>query len=162
MKVIETLYHGHLFRSRLEARYAVFLNTLGEQWLYEDQGFDLDGDKYLPDFWLPVRQTFLEVKGKYPNKREIRVARKLQFFTGHDVLICYGLPQENEYILFSQSDEDGGTLTETFVDWPWPVEGRIQIAGLAAKQARFEYGQTPEIAASRSYPNIVNYEDIAF
>ena len=49
-KPIETRAYGHRFRSRLEARWAVFFETLGVQWEYEPEGFDLDGDLYLPDF----------------------------------------------------------------------------------------------------------------
>lgn len=48
---IETLYRGHYFRSKAEARFAVFLDCLGVKWDYEPQGFDLgNGLKYLPDF----------------------------------------------------------------------------------------------------------------
>lgn len=51
IKPIETLYRGHYFRSKAEARFAVFLDCLGVKWDYEPQGFDLgNGLKYLPDF----------------------------------------------------------------------------------------------------------------
>jgi hypothetical protein len=41
-----------LFRSRLEARWAVFFDGLELKWEYEPQGFDADGTLYLPDFAL--------------------------------------------------------------------------------------------------------------
>ena len=51
IKPIETLYRGHYFRSKAEARFAVFLDCLGVKWDYEPQGFALgNGLKYLPDF----------------------------------------------------------------------------------------------------------------
>lgn len=52
---IQTRAYGCLFRSRLEARWAVFFTTLGIRWEYEPEGFDLDGERYLPDFrvWTP-------------------------------------------------------------------------------------------------------------
>lgn len=51
MQPIETVYHGHRFRSRLEARWAVFFNALDIEWEYEPEGFTLkDGTNYLPDF----------------------------------------------------------------------------------------------------------------
>lgn len=51
MKAIETVYNGYRFRSRLEARWAVFFDTLGIKYEYEPEGFVLDnGMKYLPDF----------------------------------------------------------------------------------------------------------------
>lgn len=63
MKAIETEYNGYRFRSRLEARWAVFFDTLGIKYEYEPEGFDLDGVYYLPDFWLPDIKTWVEVKG---------------------------------------------------------------------------------------------------
>jgi hypothetical protein len=54
IKAIETKYKGYRFRSRLEARWAVFFDALGIKWEYEKEGYELDdGSYYLPDFWLP-------------------------------------------------------------------------------------------------------------
>jgi hypothetical protein len=53
-KAIETRYKGCRFRSRLEARWAVFFDSIGVEWQYEPEGFEgFDGSKYLPDFYLP-------------------------------------------------------------------------------------------------------------
>lgn len=62
IKAIETSYAGCRFRSRLEARWAVFFDTLGVRWLYEHEGFELPSGRYLPDFWLPDFKMFVEVK----------------------------------------------------------------------------------------------------
>src|SRR5699024_4157121 len=52
------------FRSRLEARWAVFFDRLGIEWQYEPQGFVLPGGRhYLPDFLLVESGTWIEVKG---------------------------------------------------------------------------------------------------
>jgi hypothetical protein len=64
-KAIETKYAGCRFRSRLEARWAVFFDAMGIEWEYEVEGF-LVGPKrrpYLPDFWLPEERVWVEVKG---------------------------------------------------------------------------------------------------
>ena len=51
IKPIETVYKGCRFRSRLEARWAVFFDALGVEWEYEPEGFELpSGRRYLPDF----------------------------------------------------------------------------------------------------------------
>lgn len=63
IKPIETHYAGCRFRSRLEARWAVFFDTLGVAWEYERQGLEVNGKSYLPDFWLPNEQMHIEVKG---------------------------------------------------------------------------------------------------
>lgn len=59
MTPIETRYGGHLFRSRLEARWAAFFDLIGWRWTYEP--FDADG--YIPDFVIHGgRPLLVEVK----------------------------------------------------------------------------------------------------
>jgi hypothetical protein len=43
LQPIETRYKGYRFRSRLEARWAVFLDAIGAEWEYEKQGYSLNG-----------------------------------------------------------------------------------------------------------------------
>ena len=68
LTAIQTVFKGHLFRSRLEARWAVFFDQFirgGLKWEYEPEGFDLDGIYYLPDFRVTNPQgqvTWYEVK----------------------------------------------------------------------------------------------------
>lgn len=70
-RAIETNYMNYRFRSRLEARWAVFFETLGWDWHYEKQGYVIgwcgDGTlPWLPDFEVvtPMGQHFyVEVKG---------------------------------------------------------------------------------------------------
>lgn len=62
LKAIETRYKGYRFRSRLEARWAVFFQEHGVRWEYEQEGFELPFGRYLPDFYLPTRKAFIEVK----------------------------------------------------------------------------------------------------
>jgi hypothetical protein len=52
-------YGGVLFRSRTEARWAVFLDALGVRWEYEREGYALPCGNYLPDFWLEDALRFL-------------------------------------------------------------------------------------------------------
>ena len=65
IKAIETRYKGYRFRSRLEARWAVFFDHLGLRWQFEPEGFDLTErglGYYLPDFFLPDLDYWIEVK----------------------------------------------------------------------------------------------------
>jgi hypothetical protein len=63
IKAIETEYKDCVFRSRIEARWAVFFDALGIAWEYEPEGFDLgEAGWYLPDFWLPEWSCFIEIK----------------------------------------------------------------------------------------------------
>lgn len=67
VNAIETSYDGHLFRSRLEAKWAVFFNRLGIEYRYEPQSYRVGPAQssrgYLPDFWLPGSGVWAEVKG---------------------------------------------------------------------------------------------------
>lgn len=69
IKPIQTKYNGYKFRSRLEARWAVFFDNAGIEYQYEPEGFELvDGSFYLPDFYLPKIKgrsgpVYVEVKG---------------------------------------------------------------------------------------------------
>jgi hypothetical protein len=89
-KAIETLYAGCRFRSRLESRWAVFFDTLGIQWEYEKEGFVLEGIKYLPDFWLPEQDCWVEIKGQSPTGDELEKARLLALYTQKQVSVMYG------------------------------------------------------------------------
>jgi len=53
MQAIATRYNNHLFRSRLEARWARFLDNIGARWMYEYEGYQTGTGRYLPDFWIP-------------------------------------------------------------------------------------------------------------
>lgn len=90
MKAIETIYNGYRFRSRLEARWAVFFDTLGIEYRYEDEGYDLDGVWYLPDFYLPQYNYFIEIKPDTPTREEREKAIKLCQMKRCRVLILFG------------------------------------------------------------------------
>lgn len=88
IKAIDTQYKGYKFRSRLEARVAVFLDALDASWEYEPEGYVLPiNGNYLPDFLVysfpkATRAFWLEVKGRSPSKREIYKLRELCVETG--------------------------------------------------------------------------------
>lgn len=62
IKAIKTVYADHLFRSRLEARWAVYFDALGIKWEYESEGYAVNGSAYLPDFYFPELDFYGEVK----------------------------------------------------------------------------------------------------
>ena len=64
IKAIETQYNGYRFRSRLEARWAVFFDLIGLKYEYEIQGFEMDELRYLPDFYIPSLNRWFEIKEK--------------------------------------------------------------------------------------------------
>lgn len=93
IKAIQTAYKGYHFRSRLEARWAVFFDALGVKYQYEPQGFEIvspDNEnemvRYLPDFYLPQSGTWVEVKGG-------KISEKDACKMGH--ILDYGSPLPN-------------------------------------------------------------------
>lgn len=104
LQAIETIHKGYRFRSRLEARWAVFFDALGIKWEYEKEGYDLDGLWYLPDFWLPELGYWVEVKGELPQGyesgedltgEEIEKATRLARLSGKGVYLLCGPMEES-------------------------------------------------------------------
>lgn len=108
IKPIETHYKGYRFRSRLEAKWAVFFETLRLKWEYEKEGFVLPNHiNYLPDFWIDDLQIFIEIKPAYPSPTE---EDKLDWMASGDkpIALFYGLPNENYGLLRCMEVDDGG------------------------------------------------------
>lgn len=93
LRAIETCYKGYRFRSRLEARWAVFFDALGLQWEYEPEGFETSAGWYLPDFWVPALDCWIEIKGTPPTQHEDDLAQALCIGKGTAVAIFIGLPR---------------------------------------------------------------------
>jgi hypothetical protein len=91
-----TYLHGPAFRSRLEARWALFLDALGVSWSYEEEWFLLLGTGYTPDFRLTgYPRTWLEVK---PEGIEVDESRYREFARrGERLILCVGTPWPSEY-----------------------------------------------------------------
>ncbi|MGI6316196.1 MAG: hypothetical protein ACOX17_05905 [Christensenellales bacterium] len=102
---IPTEYKGYRFRSRLEARWAVFFDSCKVSWEYEPEGFALpNGQFYLPDFLLHgcagrgSSDLYVEVKGKMTETD----AEKILQFSGikdhenrevlNPILVVAGIP----------------------------------------------------------------------
>ena len=96
IKPIETLYNGYRFRSRLEARWAVFFDSLGVMYEYEPEGFSLPGGgSYLPDFRVMCHASrghfctpfplYIEVKGVMDEDS----AAKIKTFSYYDRIDAY-------------------------------------------------------------------------
>ena len=98
IKPIETVYKGYKFRSRLEARWAVFFDALGIEWEYEKEGYYL-GDSlcYLPDFWLPKLDMFVEIKGNPPTYEERKKAFYLNKLSKKPVAIIGAIPHPEDW-----------------------------------------------------------------
>jgi Zn finger protein HypA/HybF involved in hydrogenase expression len=187
IKPIETYYNGYRFRSRLEARWAVFFDAMGIKYQYEPEGYDLgDGVYYLPDFYLPEMKQFFEVKadinaistndmekiirlanqtgknvivgdgffnfaGNEPDEGHRTEKEKYDFWGCDTYLVrcreCKTLYFENEmsYRCTACGYYDGDSTFDYLSDRYWDEYPEYIKAINAAKQARFEHGETPTI-----------------
>lgn len=105
MNPIETEYNNRRYRSRTEARWAVFLTNLGIPFDYEKEGYDLNGTWYLPDFWIPTWDMFIEVKGDDPTWNEEKKCVLLARQSGKNVMLCTGAPDIENHKMFIMTGE---------------------------------------------------------
>lgn len=87
IKALPTVVDGVEYRSRLEARWATFFNAARIPFVYEPEGYDLNGIRYLPDFWLPEQKSFIEAKPEQPTQLESQKAQRLATTKKHRVFI---------------------------------------------------------------------------
>ena len=163
LKAIQTRYKGYHFRSRLEARWAVFFDTLGYKWEYEPEGFVLPtGAKYLPDFHIKGVDTsgepfdfWCEVKGDITALTETDNS-KIDTFGyqlaagGKSVLfVLVGAPEPKRYEVVAR--ENHWIWSERKRPWFGDIEpqtrsrnplSELMAACDAARSARFEHGQS--------------------
>jgi len=160
MKAIETVYNGYRFRSRLEARVAKFLDTLGLDYKYELEGFEFDGTRYLPDFYLPKFDYYIEAKGDNPHLAEdiakvdkfvqnihksVIIITDIPFDKGSKGLYWfpaihwtskYISPIEHNFVFF-QSFDDGDVIIQddygVGCSEHWPYGSHVNIQNISPK-----------------------------
>lgn len=123
IQAIETRYKGYRFRSRLEARWAIFFDTLGIRWEYEVEGFEIIGHQntktqYLPDFWLPQKRWFVEVKPSGIDPEDFGKTMAAAAHGDLAVLLLWGSDFES-YAghLMLPSEKDGVFRVVEFLQW---------------------------------------------
>ena len=120
LRALETSYGGCRFRSRLEARWAVFMDKVGIKWEYESEGFDLgSGLYYLPDFWLPEPrlQHWIEIKPLSAKSVDLTKSARLAEKSGGWVVVIAGQPWLNSYRITGFRAHPLGVFTA--LDWCW-------------------------------------------
>jgi hypothetical protein len=83
------------------------------KWYELPKNKDFPSCWYIPDFFLPSHETWLEIKGKYPSDLELSKLERLSLLTGYPTILAYGLPGIGDYgakvygsILKDQKKED--------------------------------------------------------
>lgn len=108
IKPIETVYAGYRFRSRLEARWAVYFDARKIEYEYEPEGWDLgELGWYLPDFWLPQVSMWAEVKAGEFSELEAAKCKALALGTGYPCLLLHGAPDLRNYWAYEPEEWEG-------------------------------------------------------
>lgn len=165
-KPIETYYAGYRFRSRLEARWAVYLTWRYEfQWQYEPEGYILpNGEPYLPDFLVSLvfltsgeieDQFWLEIKPTPPTAEELETARLLAQETGLNCHLLAGIPGEGVEHIYTPA----GFYAIYHVRPGWGGNGAYLIDRRRSAQRYGKKLNEIENIEIREipYPQIVNY-----
>ncbi len=118
MEAIKTKYKGIQFRSKLEARVAVFFDYYGMKWEYEPQSFKLStGIIYCPDFYLIDLDCYCEVKPlreAETDKYDLKITENAyisidEFFKlilfEKNICLIIGIPTDRNFILFHRNGE---------------------------------------------------------
>jgi hypothetical protein len=152
IQAIETVYKGYRFRSRLEARWAVYLDAIPAEWQYEAEGYENeDGVRYLPDFYLPGYGVYLEIKGRHPSEVEKQKMRMLGWHGPHPVFCFVGSPWEMDAdsvsVFGGEPYRDLYCAAAIFLAGIGVVSNH---AAVAAQQARFEHGEHADATAGNT------------
>lgn len=138
---IETRYNGYRFRSRLEARWAVFFDAMGITYEYEPEGLKIkDGKYYLPDFYLPQLHCYFEVKRApkkimrscLPREEYSEEIEKIAYGSHSNEwagIIAFGDPYDHYMWIFCQdvSDSSGGSYNAPVVFGLYPATGKPML-----------------------------------
>ncbi len=94
---IETKYKGYKFRSKLEALWAVFFDSMSVKWAYEPKRFPYKKTTYLPDFYLEEFNIWVEIKPTKPSTLQMNKAQAVAEQSGEIMLLFAGFPNLQRY-----------------------------------------------------------------
>lgn len=106
-----TFYNGYWMRSTLEARWAKLLDVFGIDYRYELRRFVTAQGPYLPDFYLPELQAWLEIKPYRPSEVELAKLRDVAASDNTYAFLVSGFPNANtmgldgEYVIAWRGSE---------------------------------------------------------
>ena len=122
---IKTVYNGYLFKSKLEAKWAVFFDRIGIGYQYEPEAFAVEGGWYTPDFYLPdvyLRSNeesgvYIEVKPtqwRYNNTTKEYVEKITKAMSGATLILFNGEPYD--FCDYGYRNDDGGYQLQPYYD----------------------------------------------
>jgi hypothetical protein len=108
INALPSVFKGVTYRSRMEARWAVFMTEAKIPFFYEPEGYHLeDGAFYLPDFYLPNQDAFMEIKNPLAPEDSKKKPIALSRLTGKPVFVFEIPPTVPDW---SHYDTEGATV----------------------------------------------------
>lgn len=144
MRAIETRYAGCRFRSRTEARWAVWFDAMGWRWEFEPEGFETPGGRYLPDFLLhaPGGTRWFEVKPYVgPDLLVEKRWSDVACATGIPLMTAYGMHRRGDRCISSHAGRIITAQGSSVVLNHFWGQALFDQAWDAASSARFEFGE---------------------
>jgi hypothetical protein len=114
MRSIPTHFCVTKYRSRLETKWARFFRTLSIAIEYEPGLYRLSRGSYLPDFWLPRMQIFIEIKPRGGSEEPSRY-KQLALISQYPVLCIKGDPLPGNYLVRLYTPERRAHLYPTLL-----------------------------------------------
>lgn len=171
IKAIETIYNGYRFRSRLEAKWAVFFDAIKWPYEYEPEGFTWSGQRYLPDFRCDLHlPTYFEIKPPLSAIDNMEPIDKWKSFAlefvneKQSACIVFGSPWKDMVACYAEWCKEGGHVIfqiPVFItqcpcckkpslltanhpegaEFLWNAPGFNRAPYEKARSARFEHGE---------------------
>ena len=80
-------YKDICFRSSWEVKYAKYLDFNNIKWSYESKTFDLGNTTYTPDFYLPETDEYIEIKGWWSDKFDIKLKKFTSLYSNINLTV---------------------------------------------------------------------------
>lgn len=94
MNVLPTKFHGIEYRSRTEAMWAAYFWFTKTEFIYEPEAFNLGvAGCYLPDFFLPSLDSFVEIKPTFVMSGRESPCAELAIASNKKVILIHGRPK---------------------------------------------------------------------
>lgn len=100
-----TIYRGYRFRSRLEARWAMFFDKVGAKWEFEPQPIVVNGEPYLPDFAVSAEIDYPHGRMSQSIVHEVKPLNEISRIKPVNVYLAGKMGQEDNWRGFLPTED---------------------------------------------------------
>lgn len=103
-------YRGVTYRSTTEGSWAAFFDVMGIDYNYEEEWYRTKFGGYMPDFYLPYIDLYVEIKREFPDWMTIRETDKLMDLCqklSKRGIVLFGRPKPGQMAFLIDGDGEG-------------------------------------------------------